>query len=354
MREVFGLFKYAFLFFGVIALNAHADSSTAIRETLNAQGWLKKIHLAAQRLNYSGTFVYQQASQIRTSRITHVLEGKDEREKLEILDGKPREFIRHNEEIVCYVPELKTLLVEKRITQDVFPAILAANLAELAEHYEIRKGESGRIAGYDAQSVTLDPKDNLRFGYRLWAEKNSALLLRAQTLGDHGEVVEQIAFTQVSIGAIDHSKVKPSYTNVTGWKTERAALSQAALTGWSVKAIPSGFKKIREMKRMISDTPPSGQSIVAAGNGSPVGSDGGVPTGPVVKREISQIVYSDGLAAISVFIEPVSQSRTEGSRQQGAMNITGKRQGDFWLTIVGEVPAAAIKQVANSIEYKAR
>lgn len=347
MREVFVFLKFALLYFGFITLTAHAGTET-LKENLDAQAWLRKIHLAAQKLNYSGTFVYQQAAQIRTSRITHVLEGKDEREKLEILDGKPREFIRHNEEIVCFVPELKTLLVEKRITQDVFPAILAANPAELSEHYEIRKGETGRIAGYNVQSVTLDPKDNLRFGYRLWAEQNSGLLLRAQTLNDHGEVVEQVAFTQVSIGNIDRSKVKPSYTNTRGWKTERAALSQAALTGWSVKAIPAGFKKIREMKRMISDAPASAPSS------SGTRPEDGTIALPVIKREISQIVYSDGLAAISVFIEPVSQSRTEGSMQQGAMNITGKRQGDFWLTIVGEVPSAAIKQVANSIEYKAR
>ena len=72
------------------------------------------------------------------------------------------------------------------------------------------------------------------------------------------------------------------------------------------------------------------------------------------QRELTQLVFSDGFAAISVFIEPGSRSKTEGSMQQGAMNITGKRQGDFWLTIVGEVPAASIKQVANSIEFKAR
>jgi sigma-E factor negative regulatory protein RseB len=346
-REVVIFFKFAFLCLGFVTLTAHADTISP-KENLDAQAWLRKIHLAAQKLNYSGTFVYEQASQIRTSRVTHVLEGKDEREKLEILDGKPREFIRHNEEIVCYVPELKTLLVEKRITQDVFPAILAANPSELSEHYEIRKGETGRIAGYDAQSVTLDPKDNLRFGYRLWAEQNSGLLLRAQTLGDHGEVVEQIAFTQVTIGNIDRSKVKPSYINTAGWKTERAAMSQSALTGWSVKAIPAGFKKIREMRRMISDTPASNTTVNLTNH------DRGAVITPAIKREISQIVYSDGLAAISVFIEPVSQSRTEGSMQQGAMNITGKRQGAFWLTIVGEVPSAAIKQVANSIEYKTR
>ena len=343
MRQTLGLLKFVVVITGFIALSSQAAGPVATAsDKLDAQTWLRKIHAAAQNLNYSGTFVYQQANQIRTSRITHLLEGKVEREKLEILDGKPREYIRNNEEIICYVPESKTLLVEKRVTQDVFPAILAANPAELSEHYEIRKGETGRIAGFDCQAIVLAPKDDLRYGYKLWAEKGSGLLLRAQTVNERDEVVEQIAFTQVAIGNVDRSRVKPSFPNTAGWRVENAVMSPAVLTGWSVKGVPAGFKKIREMKRQISDTPAS-TPLVSGANAT-----------RATQREVAQIVYSDGLAAISIFIEPVSQSRTEGSMQQGAMNITGKRQGDFWLTIVGEVPAAAIKQVANSIEFKPR
>ncbi len=345
MRQTLVLFKFVVVLSSFIALSSHAQPVDTPADRQEAQAWLKKIHVAAQKLNYSGTFVYQQANQIRTSRITHLLEGRNEREKLEILDGKPREYIRNNEEIICYVPEIKTLLVEKRVTQDVFPAILAANPAELAEHYEIRKGETGRVAGFDCQAILLEPKDGMRYGYKLWAEKGSGLLLRAQTLDERGEVVEQIAFTQVAIGNIDRSLIKPSFPNTSGWRVENAVMVPATLTGWSVKGVPPGFKKIREMKRLISDTP-----AVPATIGTAAVAAAARPT----QREVAQIVYSDGLAAISVFIEPVSQSRTEGSMQQGAMNITGKRQGDFWLTIVGEVPAAAIKQVANSIEFKPR
>jgi sigma-E factor negative regulatory protein RseB len=339
MRWTLFLRKFVLVVSSFIAFSAHAESP-ASAERREAQGWLKKIQTAAQRLNYSGTFVYQQGNQVRTSRITHVLEGKNEIEKLEVLDGKPREYIRNNEEIVCYVPESKTLLVEKRVTQDVFPAILAANPTDLAEHYNIKKAETGRVAGHDTQAVLLEPKDNMRYGYKLWAEKSTGLLLRAQTINDRHEVVEQIAFTQISIGNIDRSRVKPSFANTRGWRVENAVMRQVNLSNWTVKSVPAGFKKIREMKRLLSDT--------AAGEPA---SESGHPA-QSTQREVSQIVFSDGLAAISVFIEPGTQSRTEGSMQQGAMNIVGKRQGDFWLTIVGEVPSAAIRQVANSIEFK--
>jgi len=339
MRQTLGLLKFVVALSMIFGMPAQAENSEVLSDGLGAQAWLKKIQSAAQKLNYSGTFVYQQGSQMRTSRITHLLEGRNEIEKLEILDGKPREYVRNNDEVTCYVPETKTLLVEKRVTHDVFPAILAANPTELAEFYNVTKDEMGRVAGHDCQAIVLEPKDSLRYGYKLWAEKSTGLLLRAQTLNEKREVVEQISFTQISIGNVDRNKVRPSFSNTSGWREESAVMSQVSLSGWTVKSLPPGFKKIREVKRMVSDASASGAAAATLQSSH---------------REVSQMVFSDGLAAISVFIEPGSQSRTEGSLQQGALNIVGKRQGDFWLTIVGEVPSAAIRQVANSIEFKSR
>lgn len=335
MRSVLVFYRFCVALAGLMMLSAHAENTAVGLERREALSWLRRVESAAQKLNFSGTFVYQQGNLVRTSRITHFLDGKNEIEKLEVLDGKPREYIRNNDEIVCYVPETKTLLVEKRVTKDIFPAILAANPGDLAEQYDIHKGETGRIAGFEAQAIVLEPRDKLRYGYRLWAERVTGLLLRAQTLNEKGEAVEQITFTQLSIGNIDKSQVRPSFQNTRGWHVENAVMHQIDLSGWTVRGIPAGFRKIREMQRVLSDNTAAGLS-----------------NGQSVEREVSQIVFSDGLAAISVFIEPGSKSRTEGSVQQGAMNIVGKRQGDFWLTIMGEVPSAAIQQVANTIEYK--
>ena len=323
---------FVFTPFSMAAENA--DASVAAKE---GQAWLKKIQSGAKKLNYSGTFVYQQADQMRTSRITHLIDGRNEFEKLEIMDGKPREYIRHNEEISCYIPQTKTIVTEKRIAPDVFPAIFASSPLEMAEYYNIKKAETGRVAGFECQAILLEPKDHFRYGYKLWAEKTTGLLLRTQTLNHNNEVVEQIAFTQISIGDFDKSRIKPSFDNTSSWRVENATMSQVAIPDWSVKWVPPGFKKVREMKRLVQDA--TANNTVSAGTHAS-------------QREVSQIVYSDGLAAISVFIEPGTQSRTEGTRQQGAMNIIGKRQGDYWLTIVGEVPAAAVNKVANSIEYK--
>jgi sigma-E factor negative regulatory protein RseB len=341
MRQTFVLFRFVvFVLLNHIAIIANAESGVSPSDIKDAQTWLTKIQSAAQRLNYSGTFVYQQGSQFRTSKITHILEGKNEVEKLEVLDGQQREYIRNNEQITCYVPETKTLLVEKRLTHDVFPAILPANSSALPEYYHVKKGETGRIAGYDCQSIELIPVDNLRYGYKLWAEKSTGLLLRTQTLNDKNEVVEQISFTQIKIGGIDHSQVRPSFTNTSGWHVESPVMKPVSSSHLKISGLPPGFKKIRELKRTILESPKQTAGLVASQSTT------------ADEREVSQTVFSDGLAAISVFVEPGSQSRTEGSLQQGAMNITGKRQGDYWVTIVGEVPSAAIKNVANSIEIQ--
>jgi sigma-E factor negative regulatory protein RseB len=343
MRQALIFFRLVAVLSSLIAVQAEAQHTELQADRRAAQGWLRTIQSAAKAQSYSGTFVYQQGSQVRTSRITHVVDGGNEFEKLEILDGKPREYIRSNDEVVYYIPEAHTLLVEKRVTQDVFPAILAASPSEIAAYYTMRKAETGRVAGFECQSVVLEPKDRFRYGYKFWAEKNSGLLLRAQTLNDNNEVVEQIAFTQIAIGNIDRNRARPSFPETNGWRVENSVMSSGAPSGWSVKNIPPGFRKISEVKRLVSDTP-----AASAGSG------GSAQNLQASKREVIQIVYSDGLAAISVFVEPGSHSKTEGSMQQGALNIIGRRQGDFWLTIVGEVPLAAIRQVANSIEFKSK
>lgn len=319
--------------------NSHINPSLSTPADKDAQALLRKIQSAAQHLSYTGTFIYQQGSVVRTSRITHMLAGRNEYEKLEVLDGKPREYVRTNEEVVFYVPETRSMLVEKRVTKDVFPAIIAADPVELARNYDIKKIADERIAGYDCESIVLHPKDDSRYGYKLWADKASGLLLRVQTL-DAGKAVEQIAFTQLSIGKIDRRQLQPSYTDTRHWRIENAIMKSVDLSAWSVKSLPPGFTRIQELQRMISDIPAHGIDGSTRISAEPT------------QREVLQIVFSDGLSAVSIFIEPGTKSRTEGSLQQGATNVIGKRWGKYWLTIVGEVPSDTLSKIANSIEFK--
>lgn len=327
--------KYVFVLGSLLALTTQAHGRDTEAAELEAQRLLRKIPLAAQTLNYSGTFTYQQGSKVRTSRITHVVQGKTELEKLEVLDGKPREYVRKNDEVVYYAPDAKAMLIEQRVTREGFPAMLARDPDQLLAHYRAYLGETSRVAEYDCQIVILEPRDRLRHGYRLWVDKSSGLLLRTQTVADD-KVIEQVGFTQLAIGNISTQLVRPSYANVRDWRIERSALQYVEMPNLSIGFLPPGFKQTVAVKRYLTQT---ATDATGAGGGA-------------IAREVVQLVFSDGLAAISIFVEPGIQSGTEGSIQQGAVNIIGKRLDDFWLTIVGEVPMAAVKQVANSVEFK--
>src|SRR4051812_13370989 len=164
--------------------------------------WLNRIYLASQRLSYTGTFVYQHGGHTETSRITRLVEGSGARERLEALDGVPREIVRTGDEVVCYLPASQTVKVDRQPGGRSLPVIIgegATGAAELAASYGIRKGEVERVAGHDAQVLILEPKDTLRYGHRLWADAATGMLLKAKTYNEHREVMEQFAFTQVQI-----------------------------------------------------------------------------------------------------------------------------------------------------------
>ena len=294
-------------------------------EQADPLAWLERIAKAARQLNYSGTFVYQHGDQVETSRITHFFDRTGEYEKLETLDGPKREIIRNNNEILIYDAEHRVVKREKRTPRKNFPALLPDQLSALAEYYQLRKGEHERIAGFDSQALVLQPKDGFRYGHKLWAEAATGLLLKARMVDESDHVVEQFAFTQLVINTgITRDSVRPSFAMTPEWRREPVGpdSSELADTGWTVKS-PVGFKKVLEMKRFKT------------GAQSPV----------------AHLVYSDGLAAVSVFIEPLPTKRKfqEGLTHQGAVNIYTRPLPDQLVTVLGEAPAVTVMQMANSV-----
>ena len=295
----------------------------------NALAWLQKIATAAHELNYSGTFIYQYGNHTETSRIVHAVDSSGEHEKLEIMDGLPREIIRNNDEVQCFLPESKTVKVEKRLQRKPFPALLPEQLSNLSESYLVKVGGHDRIAGFYCQALLLEPKDSLRYGYHLWAEINSGLLLKASMLDEKNEVVEQMTFTQLTIGGpIDEEALKPKYpAKAAGWRYDRSGQPEpiSTETGWSVRNPLAGFKKIMEAKRNVSGKP----------------------------APISHIVYSDGLAAISVFIEPRAPGvkPLNGVSKRGALNIYTKPVSEYQITVLGEAPPMTVMQIGDSVYY---
>jgi sigma-E factor negative regulatory protein RseB len=291
-----------------------------------ALGWLQRMADAARELNYTGTFVYQHGDRGETSRITHYADASGEYEKLETLDGPRREVIRNNTEVLTFFFDTRVLRRERRTMRKTFPALLPEQLAAVTQNYELRKGNRERVAGYDAQALVLVPRDEFRYGHKLWAELKSGLLLKARMLNENRQIIEQFHFTQVQINApLTLRSVQPSFPLPLPPLTDPSPAT--ADTGWTVRNQPSGFKKIMEMRR--------------------VKQEGGV--------SVAHLVYSDGLAAVSVFIEPLpSAPPTDGISHQGAVTIYTKSLPDQLVTVLGETPAATVMQIGDSVAFKGR
>lgn len=314
---------------GLSAANFAVADSADSREGLQ---WLSKMATASNQLNYSGTFVYQHGGQSETSRIAHFVNpAGGVFERLETLDGPIREVVRSNDQVTCYLPGTKTVLIEQRNAR-LLPALLPENLNGITESYRVRVGGRDRIAGHECQVIALEPRDNLRYGRQFCLETRSGLPLRVRTFNEKKDAVESFAFTQLRIGGrFDREKVKSRFAaRSRNWRVDRSALNvteKPAETGWVVVNQPPGFRKLMEVKRSI------------AGRSGPV----------------AQIVFSDGLAAISIFIEPMPKERPPETSltHQGAVNIYTRAYADRMVTVLGEAPAATVMQIANSLELRA-
>jgi sigma-E factor negative regulatory protein RseB len=289
---------------------------------------LQKVAVAAQKLTYSGVFVYQSGARSETSRITHLIDGENELERLEVLDGSPREVVRKNQEVRCFLPDHRLLIVERRGTRQFFPLLVPGSLAGLTEYYLIRKGPSARVAGVDSQSVLVEPKDDNRYAHQLWIDPQSGLLLKASLLSEQGIPLETFAFTEVKIGgSLDRESLKSPMEAKSGdWRIQYVRSSDAKGDDgyWLFRAPLPGFRRMSGMKRQMRPDAP----------------------------ESTQIIFSDGFASVSVFVEPLAGREREesGAFTMGAVNVYKRQVGDYQLIVMGDVPTGALRRFAEGME----
>jgi sigma-E factor negative regulatory protein RseB len=311
----------------LLPLCALAQAQVQGDTSAEALSLLRRIYQATEKLSYTGTFVYQQGERTETSRITRLAGAGGAVERVEVLDGTPREIVRTRDTVRCYLPESKTVKLERRTDARAFPALLPERVSDLARNYTITRGETVRIAGFECEAVVLTPKDDMRYGYKLWADVNTGMLLKARTFNHRDETVEQFSFAQLAIGSVPRDRVKTRHA-ARNWRIEDAAVAPADLarSGWTVGSVLPGFSKVIEVTRRFGEA-----------------------------RPVGQMVYSDGLAAVSVFIEPMA-GRTEtvrpGPSSLGSFQIYTRQVANHVVTVVGEAPAASVQRFATAVEYR--
>jgi len=310
--------------------------STASGESAgDLRGWLARIHDAAVRSNYVGTFVNSTGTSVASSRVGHYSEGKNTLERVDALDGEPRSMLRINDEVRTLWPRYRVAVIEPADPRAAFPALVSGSEKHIPDFYELHVQPSERIAGHDADRLLLKARDDSRFDHVIWADHATGLLLRVD-VQVAGRTLESSGFSDVNIGVKpDAAAVYAELHHADGYHVVRPEIEPTSLDaeGWTMQAslLPAGFQSLGCVRRALD-----------------------VPGGTAVQAKVLQSIWSDGITHVSLFIEPFNpqRHRSEGLTVIGATHTLTRRVNDMWLTAVGDVPPAALDQFMRALERK--
>lgn len=280
----------------------------------DANDWLERIGPALAEQDYQGTLVTVSGTRIETMEVFHAFDQGRERMRLVTLTGPHREVIRDDQMVMCIGTGIESVGYDADPAGRWNPAGQFANAADL-DGYRAELGMVGRVAARDAQVVNLQPRDSWRYGYRLWLDRKTGLPLRIALLGEEGTALEQMAFTELSVGTRPSDRDLQPSTRQGLRRVQTLGPGKQADPGWRVESPPRGFV-LRAGRRL-------GESV--------------------------QLLYSDGLASISIYIEPVAGSRRgQSTMHRGAVHAYSLWQGGRRVVAIGKVPAATAEYFARN------
>jgi sigma-E factor negative regulatory protein RseB len=295
-------------------------------EDPEGRSWLERMSQALSSRNYEGRFVHMNEVRTETMRIIHRSMDGAVTERLVALDGSGREIVRTDGEVTCYLPDKRTVLVTKRSDKNTLVANLPVYSDELQSLYEIKMGASSKLLGRPTQLISVQPRDEFRYGYKLWLDAETAMPLKSQLSSRDGRVVEQMAFAELQMrDAIAPDELKP-VVDTQGFRrlTQEAPTTPAEVGsgGWAVVRLPPGFRlTITRVQSMAGS-----------------------------RALVRHMVYSDGLASVSVFIEPKPAQAMHGLGRVGAASAYSIDFNGHQITAVGEVPPVTVESIATAVE----
>jgi len=314
-----------------VSLAATLALVSVARAAEGARQWLDSMSDAMQSLNYEGTFVYIHGGDIESMHIIHSRDESGENERLVSLNGEAREIIRDDSEVICIWPGSKSVIISKSRPRTPFPNLVQKlDLGGLDGVYHFALAGDDRVAGMVAKVVEIRPRDALRYGYRLWIDRDNRLLLRSDLLDVAGDPVEQLMFTDIRLlDAVPRERFRPllqgaGYT----WQREGELVPvvRRNLPQWHFAGLPPGFMQMSESLR-------------------PMGRSG---------KTVHHVILSDGLASVSVYVEHRSSDqpsikRLFGGSRMGGMHAYGLSRVGLHVTAVGEVPPATVRAIGEAV-----
>lgn len=289
--------------------------------------WLERMNRALTTRNYDGVFSHWHGGRVEMLRIIHRVQDGTVSERLASLDGSGREFVRTGASLACYLPDKRTVLVEQRPPEQSLVGFPTVN-DQTADFYEIRDMGRSRLNRRDTHVITVAPRDEYRYGYRLWIDESTAMPLKTELCDTHGRVIEQIVFASLTLPArIPDSAFKPE-VSTTGfqWLRDDAAPQPSSTTlAWTAMRLPPGFRMTVRSAQVLPGAP-----------------------GPV-----DHLVFTDGFASVSVFVERATGDASPQPPQQAAVGSSSAFStviDGHKITAVGEVPPATVQFIATQVK----
>jgi len=309
----------------LLSLAAYAAESSQV-----ARQWLTKMGEASRALTYEGTFVYRQGTQLETMRIIHRMGADGERERLVSMNGVAREVLRDKTGVTCILPDNHSVVVDKSGRNGLLPGPFNDYPEGLDDYYTFSFAGDDRVADRPARIIEIKPRDEYRYGYRLWLDEKTKLLLKSELLDDGGKVLEQILFTSMNLpDAISDEMLEPAVSGEGfSWFTSDGSGTPVETEGvdWEVAWLPEGFTLTSQ------------------------------EADPLPKRlaPVQHMLFTDGLASVSLYIEGLAADKEqfEGFSQIGAMNAYGVVVDNYQVTVVGEVPKVTVDRVGAAVRRR--
>jgi sigma-E factor negative regulatory protein RseB len=294
----------------------------------DARDMVRQMAMATKTLSYDGTFVYLRGNNLTSMRVIHKGGPGGERERLISTTGTAKEVIRTDQEVQCFFPGDRSVMVEKRHAGGLLGPGVPQPIEKVSDNYDYRILGGDRVAGRPTWVIGIESKRKDLYGYRLWIDTTTKLMLKSEALDSTGSVLEQVLYTEIAFPKeISDELLKPS---VTGqgytWHTHEPSHQVAAedvLPKWQVQWLPEGFSMQGHQAHELKT--------------------GG--------EHVDHMVFTDGLATVSVFFEKLKseKDKIEGLSTFGAVNTFSTVTGPYQVTVVGELPSATIQRIASSV-----
>jgi len=291
-----------------------------------AKTWLAAARQATGKLNYRGIVSYMKDNTMESLQVFHGVNNGVEQERLLSVNTPMREVVRTADKVSCYYPESKSYSVDAKPSRQSILLDLPSNLAELSKHYSFSLGEVEHVARRPARVVSIEPKDDLRYGRRLWIDVESKLPLKFEWLDGNGEVLEQMVFNSLSVEqSIPPTDLAASTQVDSSWKIKRHETLPAESLIWTLDGVPDGFHMM-SYTRLKRD----------ANN-----------------RVIDHILLSDGVSSVSIYIdELMNEIFTAQPRKIGAINSYTRKLDKYLVTVMGEAPEKTVQSIGNGIHLQ--